>query len=150
MIFADPTTGAANDIERATMIARQMVTEYGMSDALGPMRFGQPQGEVFLGRDIGHSPDYSDKVAATIDEEVRRLIQWAHEVAREILETNRAVLDHLAADLIVNETLETERVQRIFNEVRPWDGAVSDGAGRASAAAASDNKPSSSRRKGTE
>jgi len=150
MIFADPTTGAANDIERATMIARQMVTEYGMSDALGPMRFGQPQGEVFLGRDIGHSPDYSDKVAATIDEEVRRLIQWAHEVAREILETNRAVLDHLAADLIVNETLETERVQQIFNEVRPWDGAVSDGAGRASAAAASDNKPSPSPRKGTE
>ncbi|HEY3096112.1 MAG TPA: ATP-dependent zinc metalloprotease FtsH [Acidimicrobiia bacterium] len=150
MIFADPTTGAANDIERATMIARQMVTEYGMSDALGPMRFGQPQGEVFLGRDIGHSPDYSDKVAATIDEEVRRLIQWAHEVAREILETNRAVLDHLAADLIVNETLETERVQQIFNEVRRWDGAVSDGAGRASAAAVSDNKPSPSPRKGTE
>jgi cell division protease FtsH len=150
MIFADPTTGAANDIERATTIARQMVTEYGMSDALGPMRFGQPQGEVFLGRDIGHSPDYSDEVAATIDDEVRRLIQWAHEAAREILETNRAVLDRLATDLIEHETLETERVQQIFNEVRLWDGAVSDGTGRASAAAASDNKASPSPRKGTE
>jgi cell division protease FtsH len=121
-----------------------------MSDTLGPMRFGQPQSEVFLGRDIGHSPDYSDEVAGTIDDEVRRLIQWAHEAAREILETNRAVLDGLAVELIAHETLETERGQQIFNEVRPWDGAVSDGTGRASAAAASDNKRSPRPRKGTE
>ena len=65
LIFADPTTGAQNDIDRATTIARQMVTEFGMSDALGPMRFGQPQGEVFLGRDFTSTPDYSDEVAAT-------------------------------------------------------------------------------------
>jgi cell division protease FtsH len=141
MIFADPTTGAANDIERATTVARQMVTEYGMSDSLGPMRFGQPQGEVFLGRDIGTSPDYSDEVAASIDAEVRRLIESAHDVAREILETNRAVLDRLAADLIEHETLETERVQQVFTNVRRWDGVGSDGAGRGSAAAATDNQP---------
>jgi cell division protease FtsH len=141
MIFADPTTGAANDIERATTVARQMVTEYGMSEALGPMRFGQAQGEVFLGRDLGHSRDYSDEVAASIDGEVRRLIERAHGVAREILETNRAVLDRLAGDLIEHETLDTDRVQQIFTEVRPWDGLAADGGGRASAAAATDNKP---------
>ena len=142
MIFADPTTGAANDIERATTVARQMVTEYGMSDSLGPMRFGQPQGEVFLGRDLGHAPDYSDDVAASIDAEVRRLIEEAHRAAREILETNRAVLDRLASDLIERETLETERVQQVFADVRPWD-ASSDGAGRAASAAASEHQPPS-------
>jgi cell division protease FtsH len=141
MIFADPTTGAANDIERATTVARQMVTEYGMSETLGPMRFGQPQGEVFLGRDLAHTPDYSDEVAARIDREVRRLIESAHDAAGHILETNRAVLDRLASDLIEHETLETDRVQEIFVDVRPWDGARSDGAGRAASAAATDHNP---------
>ena len=74
LIFADPTTGAQNDIDRATTIARQMVTEFGMSDSLGPMRFGHPQGEVFLGRDFTSTPDYSEEVAARIDAEVRTLI----------------------------------------------------------------------------
>jgi cell division protease FtsH len=140
MIFADPTTGAANDIERATTVARQMVTEYGMSESLGPMRFGQPQGEVFLGRDLGHSPDYSEEVAASIDAEVRRLIESAHNAARHILETNRAVLDRLASDLIEHETLETDRVQQVFADVRPWDGTRSEGAGRAASAAATDHQ----------
>ncbi|HKH26234.1 MAG TPA: ATP-dependent zinc metalloprotease FtsH [Acidimicrobiia bacterium] len=141
MIFADPTTGAANDIERATTVARQMVTEYGMSEALGPMRFGQAQGEVFLGRDLTHTPDYSDEVAARIDGEVRRLIESAHDAAREILETNRVVLDRLASDLIEHETLETDRVQDIFVDVRPWDGTRADGAGRAASVAATDHSP---------
>jgi cell division protease FtsH len=140
MIFADPTTGAANDIERATTVARQMVTEYGMSESLGPMRFGQPQGEVFLGRDLGHSPDYSDEVAASIDAEVRRLIESSHNAARHILETNRAVLDRLASDLIEHETLETDRVQQVFADVRAWDGSRSEGAGRAASAAATDHQ----------
>ena len=90
LIFSDPTTGAQNDIDRATTIARQMVTEFGMSEALGPLRLGQPQGEVFLGRDFNTTPDYTDEVAARIDAEVRRLVEGAHRVAREILETNRA------------------------------------------------------------
>jgi cell division protease FtsH len=141
MIFSDPTTGAANDIERATTVARQMVTEYGMSDSLGPMRFGQPQGEVFLGRDLANSPDYSDEVAASIDAEVRRLIESAHNAARHILEVNRAVLDRLASDLIQHETLETDRVQQVFADVRPWDGTRSEGAGRAASAAATDHNP---------
>jgi cell division protease FtsH len=122
LIFAEPTTGAQNDIDRATTIARQMVTEFGMSDALGPMRFGHPQGEVFLGRDFTSTPDYSNDVAASIDDEVRQLIESAHDVAREVLNGNRAVLDRLASELIVHETLEAERVQQIFADVHMHDG----------------------------
>jgi cell division protease FtsH len=122
LIFADPTTGAQNDIDRATTIARQMVTEYGMSDSLGPMRFGHPQGEVFLGRDFTSTPDYSDEVAATIDGEVRLLIDFAHSAAERVLVDNREVLDRLARELMLHETLEAERVQELFVDVRMWDG----------------------------
>jgi cell division protease FtsH len=121
LIFAEPTTGAQNDIDRATTIARQMVTEYGMSDSLGPMRFGHPQGEVFLGRDFTSTPDYSDEVAATIDSEVRALIDSAHAAAAQVLVDNRDILDRLARELIVHETLEAERVQTLFADVRMWD-----------------------------
>ena len=90
LIFADPTTGAQNDIDRATTIARQMVTEFGMSDALGPMRFGQPQGEVFLGRDFSSTPDYSEEIAARIDDEVRAAASTAPTTSRAaILDENR-------------------------------------------------------------
>jgi cell division protease FtsH len=146
LIFSDPTTGAQNDIERATTIARQMVTEFGMSESLGPMRFGKAQGEVFLGRDLGSAPDYSDDVAASIDAEVRRLVEAAHAVARTILETNRTVLDRLAAELVTHETLEAERVQEIFENVQRWDAVRADGAGRAASAAATDRTSGSSRR----
>ncbi len=144
LVFEDPTTGAQNDIERATTVARQMVTEYGMSEALGPMRFGHPHGEVFLGRDLQSTPDYSDEVAAHIDVEVRRLVDGAHAVARDILETNRHVLDTLADALIEHETLEAERVQEILAATTPWTGTRGDelGAGRPSAVAASDAAPS--------
>jgi cell division protease FtsH len=128
LIFADPTTGAQNDIDRATTIARQMVTEFGMSDELGPMRFGHPQGEVFLGRDFTSTPDYSEEVAASIDAEVRRLIQAAHAVALEVLTQNREILDRLASELIEHETLEAERVQAIFADVLMWDAESSDAA----------------------
>jgi cell division protease FtsH len=121
LIFADPTTGAQNDIDRATTVARQMVTEFGMSDSLGPMRFGHPQGEVFLGRDFTSTPDYSEEVAASIDSEVRRLIDSAHTVALDVLTENREILDRLAAELIEHETLEAERVQANFADVRMYD-----------------------------
>ncbi|MGQ0804426.1 MAG: ATP-dependent zinc metalloprotease FtsH [Actinomycetota bacterium] len=147
LIFSDPTTGAQNDIERATAIARQMVMEYGMSDTLGPLRFGQPRGEVFLGRDLANTPDYSDEVAANIDAEIRRLIESAHQKAHQILETNRDVLDHLASELIANETLETDRVQDIFTAVQPWTAVPESGAGRASSAAASPVTPKAGRTK---
>jgi len=136
LVFADPTTGAQNDIDRATTIARQMVTEFGMSDDLGPLRLGHPQAEVFLGRDLSTTPDYSEEVAARIDAEVRRLVDEAHRAARTILETNREVLDRLAAALVEHETLEVEPVQEIFATVEPFTGS---GLGRPSAAAATEH-----------
>ena len=138
IVFADPTTGAQNDIDRATTIARQMVTEYGMSDELGPLRLGQPRGEVFLGRDLVATPDYSDQVAARIDGEVRRLVEDARAVARRIIETNRPVLDQLAAELVEHETVDVDRVSEIFAPVEPYRGG---GLGRASAVAVSDTNP---------
>jgi len=136
LIFTEPTTGAQNDIDRATTIARQMVTEYGMSDHLGPMRFGHPQGEVFLGRDFTSTPDYSDDVASSIDTEVRALIESAHAAARSVLAENRDVLDRIAAELMEHETLEAERVQELFSDVRHFDSAGTGG-GRATLSAAS-------------
>ena len=120
LIFSDPTTGAQNDIERATGIARSMVTEYGMSDALGPMRLGHAPGEVFLGRDLASTPDYSDDVAAQIDAEVRVMLDAAHLRARTVLEANRPVLDALAAGLLEHETLDVDAVQAILVDVEPW------------------------------
>jgi cell division protease FtsH len=130
LIFTDPTTGAQNDIERATKIARSMVTEYGMSDALGPMQFGQHHAEVFLGRDFASQPDYSDEVAAKIDGEVRRLIEWAHGTALDILTTHRTVLDELAQALLEKETLETDEVMAIFAPVPKWIHPGTNGHGR--------------------
>ncbi len=140
VVFLDPTTGAQNDIERATAVARQMVTEWGMSEELGPMRFGQSHGEVFLGRDLGGTPDYSDEVASRIDSAVRHLIDNAHLVARSIIEENRAILDRLANALVEQETLEAEQVQMMLGDTRPFERTpVGDhGAGRPSAVAASD------------
>jgi cell division protease FtsH len=117
LIFHDPTTGAQNDIERASQIARSMVTEYGMSDLLGPQQLGHKNGEVFLGRDIGHQPNYSDEVAARIDEEVRKLIDEAHGEALSILTENRKVLDKLAKALVERETLDTPEVMEILGPV---------------------------------
>ena len=118
LVFVDPTTGAQDDIARATTIARQMVTEFGMSDALGPMRFGQPQGEVFLGRDLHSTPDYSDEVAARIDAEIRELIEQAHRIARTLLADNRPALDLLVAVLLEKETVQADEVEEILAGVR--------------------------------
>ena len=117
LIVGDITTGAANDIERATKVAKQMVTEYGMSDIIGPLTLGQKQHEVFLGRDFQAQPDYSDQVAFEIDNEVRRLIDEAHDEALEILQEHRAKLDELAGMLIERETLEREEVERFLSDI---------------------------------
>jgi cell division protease FtsH len=124
LIFGDPTTGAANDIERASEIARAMVTEYGMSDDLGPQRLGHSHGEVFLGKEFGHEANYSDDVAATIDLEVRRLIDAAHREAREILTLHRPVLDRLADALVERETLDEAALHEILGPLATWDGAA--------------------------
>jgi cell division protease FtsH len=141
LVFEDPTTGAQNDIDRATTIARQMVTEFGMSTKLGPRRFGHPEGEVFLGRDFTSTPDYSEEIAASIDDEVRVLIDAAHEVARTILAENREALDDLAAALMEHETLEADDVLRVFGDVAPWTHQHEAGGTRPSAVAASDHTP---------
>jgi cell division protease FtsH len=122
LIFEDPTTGAQNDIEKCSQIARAMVTEYGMSDVLGPQQLGQKQGEVFLGRDYGHTPNYSDEVAARIDAEVRVLIDDAHSEALAILQVHRAVLDRLAGALVDKETLDTPELAAIMGHLAPWPG----------------------------
>ncbi len=118
MVFHDPTTGAANDIEKATAVARAMVTQYGMTERLGAIRYGQEQGEVFLGMDRGNSRDYSEDVAAAIDEEVRAFIDTAHHEAYEILVDNRDVLDALVTELLEKETLDKEQVATIFEPLR--------------------------------
>jgi cell division protease FtsH len=118
LVFHDPTTGASNDIEKATALARAMVTQYGMTERLGAIRFGQEQGEVFLGRDMGHIRDYSESVAGVIDDEVRSLIDTAHMEAYEILVENRDVLDRLVLALLEKETLDKEEVADLFSGIR--------------------------------
>jgi cell division protease FtsH len=124
LIFVDPTTGASNDIEQATNIARRMVMEYGMSDRLGPMKYGQPEGEVFLGKDYARHQDYSNEVASAIDEEVRRLITQAHEEARTILSAHREALDRLADALMERETLSGSEVAEVLHDVPKWEHAA--------------------------
>lgn len=121
LVFGDITTGAQNDLDRATKIARQMVTEYGMSDRLGPLTLGQKTGEVFLGRDFASHPDYSDQVAFEIDSEIRALIDRAHDEALEILTEHRERLDRMAAALIEKETIEKEELAALLDglEKRP-------------------------------
>ncbi len=114
MVFHDPTTGAANDIEKATAMARKMVTEYGMSERVGAIKLGQSSSEVFLGRDMGHQRDYSEEVAGIVDEEVRRLIESAHDEAWHVINDNRDILDSLVLDLLEKETLGSAELAVIF------------------------------------
>jgi cell division protease FtsH len=118
LVFHEPTTGAANDIEKATSIARGMVTEYGMSERLGARKFGSGDAEPFLGRDMGHSRDYSEEIASAIDDEVRRLIEASHDEAWEILVEYRDVLDHLVLQLMDKETLSRAELMKIFEPIQ--------------------------------
>ena len=120
LVFADPSTGAADDIEKATDLARKMVMEYGMSDELGPMKYGTKEGEVFLGKDYAQHQDYSDELASLIDTEVRRLITQAHDEARDILTHHRDVLDRLAKELMDKESLDSDEVAEVFASIRKW------------------------------
>ncbi|GAA4871817.1 ATP-dependent zinc metalloprotease FtsH [Actinomycetospora straminea] len=117
LVFHEPTTGASSDIEQATKIARAMVTEYGMSAKLGAVKYGQEQGEPFLGRTAGRQADYSLEVAHEIDEEVRKLIEAAHTEAWDILNTHRDALDALTGELIEHETLQRRDLERVFASV---------------------------------
>ncbi|MFC5907035.1 ATP-dependent zinc metalloprotease FtsH [Streptacidiphilus monticola] len=130
LVFHDPTTGASNDIEKATATARAMVTQYGMTERLGAIKFGTDSSEPFLGREMAHQRDYSEEVAALVDEEVKKLIENAHNEAWEILVENRDVLDNLVLELLDKETLNKEQLAEIFAPVvkrppRPaWTGSA--------------------------
>src|SRR5208282_1308116 len=118
LIFHEPTTGAANDIEKATQIARGMITEYGMSERLGARKFGHGDGEPFLGRDMSHNRDYSEEIASSIDEEIRRLIESAHDEAWDVLVEYRDVLDALVLRLLDKETVGRTEVLELFATVQ--------------------------------
>ena len=117
LIFGDTTTGASNDIEKATDLARRMVTEFGMSDKLGPLSFGKRDEMVFLGRAMGEQRNYSDEVARTIDEEVRAIIDKAYERATEVLTTHRDKLVALAEKLVAEETVDSDGFEALFTDL---------------------------------
>ncbi|WP_309647514.1 ATP-dependent zinc metalloprotease FtsH, partial [Nocardioides sp.] len=118
MVFHDPTTGAGNDIEKATSLARAMVTQYGMTDRLGAIKLGETQGEPFLGRDMGHQRNYSEEIAAIVDEETKKFLAVAHQEAFDILEENRDVLDDLVLALLDRETLDKAEIAEVFVPLR--------------------------------
>jgi cell division protease FtsH len=119
LIFGDTTTGASNDIEKATDLARRMVTEFGMSDKLGPLSFGKRDELVFLGREIGEQRNYSDEIAKQIDEEVRAIIDKAYERATDVLTTHRDRLVALAEKLVAEETVDAEQFETLFTDLPP-------------------------------
>jgi cell division protease FtsH len=116
VVFNEPTTGASDDIQRCTKIAKQMVTQYGMSD-MGPLALGETDSQPFLGRDFGHVKDYSDDVAAKIDEAIRKFVEEAHDEAREIVTKHRDKLDLMVDRLMEQESLDKDEIAEIFAEV---------------------------------
>jgi cell division protease FtsH len=130
IVFGEVSTGAHNDFQRATSIARRMITEYGMSDKLGPMQFGQSQGQVFLGRDLHNEQNYSDAIAHEIDMEMQRFIKDCYERARQILTENRDKLELVAQTLLKVETLDAEQIKHLVEQgklpERPVDSAATD------------------------
>jgi cell division protease FtsH len=122
LVYNEQTTGASDDIDRATTIARRMVTEFGMSESLGPIKFGQAEHEVFLGRDYGHQANYSDEIARHIDAEIRALVDGAHKEAEAILRAHRATLDTLADRLIEKETLDQNDLSELLGGLPIWTG----------------------------
>ena len=117
LIYSEITTGASDDIKRATGLARRMVTDFGMSDKLGPRTFGDKQEMVFLGREISEQKDYGGQLADSIDDEVNRVIREAQETARKILTENKSKLISLTQRLIEKETLEGEELEKVFGEL---------------------------------
>ena len=119
LIFGEMSTGPQNDIERATSLARQMVCEFGMSERVGPRALGHKQEMIFLGRALGEQKNYSEKVAQTIDEEVRRLVREGQQQAEAILRERLDTLHQMAQSLIQHETLESEALEILFQGLPP-------------------------------
>jgi cell division protease FtsH len=108
IVFQEITTGASNDLEKVTATAKQMVMRFGMSERLGPRVFGHDTGQPFLGREFNSQPDYSDEIAREIDDEVRRIIEGAHQRAKDILTERREALERISHILLKRETIEKE------------------------------------------
>jgi cell division protease FtsH len=115
-IFGEMSTGASNDLKEATKLARALVTQFGMSEKLGPMTFGETQELVFLGKEISTERNYSEEVAAEIDGEVKNFIDHAYKSAQKILKLRKKVLDKIAKTLIEKETLEQEEFYAILKQ----------------------------------
>jgi cell division protease FtsH len=109
IVFSEVTTGASNDLEKVTATAKQMVMRFGMSEKLGPRVFGHDHGQPFLGREFSAEPDYSDEIAREIDDEIRRIVEEAHQTARQVLEEHRESLDMTSEILLKRETIEREQ-----------------------------------------
>jgi cell division protease FtsH len=109
IVFGEVTTGASNDLEKVTATAKQMVMRFGMSEKLGPRVFGHDHGQPFLGREFSSEPDYSDEIAREIDDEIRRIVEEAHQTARQVLEDHRERLDQVSDILLRRETIEREQ-----------------------------------------
>lgn len=116
LVLNEISTGAQNDLERASALSRKMVTEYGMSEAVGPLTLGNKQEQVFLGRDFARDRNYSEEVAALIDKEVRRMIDVSYERAKKLISENIAKLHLLAEELMKKETLEGEEVRLLLEQ----------------------------------
>jgi cell division protease FtsH len=114
LVFAEVTTGASNDLEKVTATAKQMVMRFGMSEKLGPRVFGHEHAQPFLGREFSSEPDYSDDVAREIDNEIRRIVEEAHQVARDILSEHRSELDSVSEVLLKRETIEADQFERLL------------------------------------
>jgi cell division protease FtsH len=109
IVFEEITTGASNDLEKVTATAKSMVMRYGMSDRLGPRVFGHDRSQPFLGRELGNEPDYSDEIAREIDDEIRRVVEEAHQSAKAILVEHREDLERLSTTLLERETIDAEQ-----------------------------------------
>ncbi|WP_138419976.1 ATP-dependent zinc metalloprotease FtsH [Aquibacillus sediminis] len=126
IIFGEVSTGASNDFQRSTNIARKMVTEYGMSDKIGPLQFGGGGGQVFLGRDMQNEPNYSDSIAYEIDQEIQNFVNYCYERAKTILTENKDKLELIAQKLLEVETLDASQIKSLFEEGKMPDPVVSE------------------------
>jgi cell division protease FtsH len=142
IIFGHKTTGAGNDIERATDLARRMICEWGMSDKLGPVTFGKKEGQVFLGKDMGHTREFSEATAQTIDNEVREIVEKNYRVAREILNSNIDILHSMAQALLDHETLDRDEIDLLMKRVKlpPKSAKSASGSGSGSGTAPATNE----------
>ena len=114
LVFHEVTTGAANDLEKVTATSKAMIMRYGMSEKLGPRVLGRDQSMPFLGREMGHEPDYSDEIAREIDDEIRRVIEEAHQTAHRVLREHMDELHKLSVILIERETIDKDQFERLL------------------------------------